>query len=83
MTKKYHTLNVNILLRLTIINLLVKPMIKQKELVHKPAIAGFINNTDLDKKKVATLATKSESKTEQDKIIKLQAFDSSYFHDKK
>ena len=29
-------------------------------------------------KKVATFATKAELKTEQDKIIKLQAFDSSY-----
>ena len=29
--------------------------------------------------KVATLATKAELKAEQDKIIKLQAFDSSYF----
>ena len=30
-------------------------------------------------KKVATLATKAELKAEQDKIIKLEAFDSSYF----
>ena len=33
-------------------------------------------------KKVATLATKAELKAEQDKIVKLQAFDSSYFHGK-
>ena len=38
------------------------------------AIAGFINNSDLDKKKVATLATNAELKTEQDKKTKLQAF---------
>ena len=44
----------------------------------KSAIAWFINNADLDKK-VATLATKAELKAEQDKIIKLQTFDSSYF----
>ena len=30
-------------------------------------------------KKVATLVTKAELKVEQDKMIKLQAFDSSYF----
>ena len=54
--------------------------IKQKGLVTKYDIAGFIN--DADYKKVATLATKSELKADQDKIIKLQAFDSSYFCDK-
>ena len=52
--------------------------IKQKGLLCKCDIAGMINNTDLDKKKVATLATKAELKAEQDKIIKLKAFDSSY-----
>ena len=46
--------------------------IKSKELVNKFDIAGFINNAELDKKKVATLATKAELKAEQDKIIKLQ-----------
>ena len=48
--------------------------IKSKNLFDKSAISGFINNTDLDKN-VATLARKSELKAEQDKIIKLQAFD--------
>ena len=52
--------------------------IKSKELVDKSAIAGFISNAELDRK-VATLATKAELKAEQDKIIKLQAFNSSYF----
>ena len=52
--------------------------IKQKELVDKSDIAGFINNSDLNEK-VATLATKVKLKTEQNKIIKLQAFGSSYF----
>ena len=47
----------------------------------KSAIAGFINNADWNKK-VATLATNAELKAEQDKIIKLQAFDSSYFRGK-
>ena len=40
--------------------------IKQKELVDKSAIAGFINNADLNKK-IATLAIKAELKPEQDK----------------
>ena len=55
--------------------------VKQKRLVDKCPIAGFINNADLDKK-AATLATKADLKAEQDKIIKLQAFDSSYFRGK-
>ena len=38
----------------------------------------FIDNSALDEK----TATKSESKNEQDKVTKLQAFYSSYFHDK-
>ena len=32
--------------------------------------------------KLAILATKAELKAEQDKIIELEAFDSSYFHGK-
>ena len=47
-------------------------------MIGKYTIAGFMNSADLDKK-IATLATKAELKAEQDKIIKLQAFDSSYF----
>ena len=50
----------------------------EKELVDKSAIVRIINNTDLNKK-VATLATKVEQKAQQDKITKLQAFDSGYF----
>ena len=46
---------------------------KNKNLVDKSAIAGFINNADLDKK-VTTLATKAELKAEQNKILKLQVF---------
>ena len=56
--------------------------IKQKGLIEKSEISGFINNAGLDKKIVATLATKSELKVEQDKIIKLQVFDTSYFQGK-
>ena len=51
--------------------------IKQKKLIDKSAIAIFINNVDLDKK-VATLVTKTELKTEQDKIAKLQTYDINY-----
>ena len=42
----------------------------------------FINNADLDKKKVAKLTTKSELRIEQNKMLKLPTFDSSYFRDK-
>ena len=38
--------------------------IKIKNIVDKPDIAGFINNTGLDEKKLATLATKAELKAE-------------------
>ena len=51
--------------------------IKSKGFLDKFYIAGFINNIELNKK-VATLATKARLKADQDKIIKLQAFDSSY-----
>ena len=44
--------------------------IKQKELIDKSAIAGFINNADLNNK-VAAWATQTQLKAEQDKIIKL------------
>ena len=53
--------------------------IKQKELIDKSAIAGLINNADLNNNKVAAWATQEQLKAEQDKIKKLQAFDSSYF----
>ena len=45
----------------------------------KFAIAGFINNADLGKKKAATLPIKAELKAQQDKITKLKVFDSNYF----
>ena len=57
---------------------IVANKIKSEGLVGKSAIAGFVNNADLDKK-AATLATKAELKEEQDKITKLQALDSSHF----
>ena len=52
--------------------------IKEKELVNKSDISGFIDNSNLDKK-IAALTTKAELKAEKDKIVELQAFDSSYF----
>ena len=45
---------------------------------NKSAFTGFINKVDLVKK-VAIFTTKVELNIEQDKITKLQAFDSSYF----
>ena len=52
--------------------------IKEKKLVNESYITGFINSSDLDQK-ITTLKTKAELKAERDKIVKLQAFDSSYF----
>ena len=54
---------------------IVDNSIKSKNFVNKSAIAILDKN-------VATLATKAELKTEQDKLIKLQAFDSSYYRGK-
>ena len=53
--------------------------LKQRQLVNKSAVAGFIDKADLNKKLV-TLAIKAELKNKLENIIKLQAFDSSYFH---
>ena len=61
---------------------IVDNSIKSKNLVDKSAISGFTKNADLDKKKVATSATNAELKAKQGKIIKLQAFHSSYFRGK-
>ena len=36
----------------------------------------------IQEKKIATLVTKAELKAKEDKIVKLQPFDSSYFSDK-
>ena len=47
-----------------------------KKLVDKSDIPGFANKLDLNRKK-ATLATKAQLKAEQEKIKKLEAFDSS------
>ena len=61
---------------------IVNNKIKIEVSVDKTAISGFINNAALDKKKVATLTAKAELKAKQDKIIKLQELDSSYFRGK-
>ena len=55
--------------------------IKEEELVDKSNISDFIANSDLDKK-IATVATKGKLKSEQDKLVKLQKFDASYFRGK-
>ena len=81
MTEKYQILNINILLLVITINLKSETLnakIKQKGLVDKSAVAGFINNTDLNKKVVA-LAKKPELKAVNDKIVKLEIHDLNYF----
>ena len=52
--------------------------IKKKELVNKSGISGFINNTDLVEQ-IKKSATKAELKAQQDKIEKLQTYDSCLF----
>ena len=54
---------------------------KEKKLVNEFNTSGFIDNSDLDKR-ITTLATKAELKAKQDKIVKIQAFDSIYFRGK-
>ena len=53
-------------------------MIKQKELVYKYEISNLIKKSDLN----AKLATLAELIKKEDKILKIQAFDSSYFRGK-
>ena len=55
--------------------------VKENKLVDQSDNSNLVKNSDLNTK-IATLATKAEVKLEQDKIVKLQAFDSSYFHGK-
>ena len=50
-------------------------------MVDRSDISILVKSSGLNKKP-GTLATKAELKAEQDKIIQLQAFDSSYFHRK-
>ena len=52
--------------------------IKQKWLVNKSEIYNRVKNSDLNTN-LWTLATKAELKPGQYKIVKLQAFESSYF----
>ena len=54
---------------------------KQKDLVSKSIISGIVKNFDLNIK-LATLVTKAELKAEQDKTMKLQTYDLSYFRGK-
>ena len=54
---------------------------KEKGLLNKSDIYSLVKNSDLNTK-LAKLATKTKLKAEQDKIVKLQAFDSTYFRNK-
>ena len=83
--QKYQTSKKNILLLLLIISLWIKysnkkldAKIKNKKLINKSDIFGFIYNSDLDKK-IEWLAAKKELKEEQRKILKLQPYESFYF----
>ena len=60
-------------------NEILDAKIKNKKLVNKSDISGFMNNSDLNKR-IGTLATKAELKVKQVNIKKLQLFDSFYFH---
>ena len=51
---------------------------KKKELVNKFDISNLVKNSDLNTK-LATLATKAGLKAEQDKTVKLQTHELSYF----
>ena len=55
--------------------------IKQKGIADRSNISGFIDNSNLEKK-IATVVTNTELKVKQDRIEKLQAFDTSYFRGK-
>ena len=56
--------------------------IKDRGLVNRSDISGFIDNSGLDKK-IKALVTKAKlEQDKQDKIVKLEAFNFSYFHGK-
>lgn len=55
--------------------------IKEMGLIDKSDISEFIDDSDKDKK-IAALATKGELKTNQDKVMKLKAFDSTHIRGK-
>ena len=79
-------ITINLLITTTYYNKSTKDIvannIKSEGSVKKSDVVRFISNAGLDKKKVATSAAKAELKSEQDKIIKLQTFNSNYFRDK-
>ena len=79
-----NNLNINVLYLIfynKFTNNILDAKIKNKNLINESDIFGFVNNSDLDKE-IATLTTKAKVKVDQDKIAKLQAFHSSYFHSK-
>ena len=55
--------------------------IKQKQLANKSNISNLARNSELNTK-LRTLAAKAELKAEHDRIVKLEAFDLSYFYRK-
>ena len=75
MIQKCHTLNLNILLQLIIINLtndIVANKIKSEGLVDKSTISGLINNTDLNK--ISNISNKSlikSTKRQNNKITSI------------
>ena len=58
-------------------NKFTKDILDAKE-KQKSDIFGFINDSDLHKK-IKKLASKAELKAEQDKIVKLETYNLSYF----
>ena len=56
---------------------MLETKIKENGLLDKPSISNLAKSFGLNTK-LAALGTKSELKAKQDKIMKLQAFDSSY-----
>ena len=52
----------------------------KQEFVNKSDISNLVKNSDLHRK-IETLATEAELKAQQDKIVKLQTHDLSYFLD--
>ena len=59
-------------------NVILDAKTENERLVNKSDIFEFINGSDLDDK-IVTLGTKADLKAEQERIAKIQAFDSNYF----
>ena len=81
MMQKQHMLKLNILLYL-IVDIPEKKKKKRGQLINPKFLDLYMDNSDLDKK-YSCVSNKSELKAEQDRIVKLKAFNLILFRGKR